>query len=963
MEGDSEIHEEAGLKPRTTDPPTVGSDPKSERESEEGGWSEEAKERRNIDYPPLLSSQETTSTAESIPKSIECRKLIVALRNEAAAIMVTPTPRTKGVSSRDVLGCTARRLQAGKGEKRNNRESNSSEAAAAATTNSQEEYTYHVVNKIWLSVGLVVQSALLSAARGVRIESLGTFTLDAKGRARFFLAPDFAARYRLLKYDVCSGGCLAGGAVNCRLNLSRVAATAGSPRPEAERVVGAVLRSLHQRLAAGNPVALSFRPVAEFRCSPSEQATMTFLPGFRAVEKKVTVNATRARIGVARTSSKPTPWQTVLSSTIPSASAVGTSDAGNATTAGGGNDSAGRRPCSASSVSRLSITTDRRPGTSHGDGSCKRSPTAPSGAAASVRSCGNTARDSSSSPVTSSVGYGAVGAQTGATSRTTPGSSSSRRKSSGWYPKTAALSCASTRSSSRAPSAAPHEKPSDRNGSNNGDGNETAATGAREGVLHDDEDNASFDHEPPVRLSRAPPRAGHAVSRHQPDRGSKGQETWLSDLLRRQTLAQAGDEGLRRLAEALRLAHVSTESGGRVSGRDLLLALRSAGTTLTSAQLAATRSVFRHQPDRRVSLGGLLAAATAHADDAPQKRAGPSDDGEEDDSVWPVSCSGAYGEQGAGAAGRLSSRAAPRGFSGGLPWEEESSFQAGVTVALTYPPPPPPPPLRAGRGSKRSGGLPLSSSCLSDSSSIHRVLHKARAAEEQASDGCRHGDHREQRQTMPQGGDKERSRRSREENNSSPRACPAAAGPKQARRECWGGEENSSDRGVDDAFGSAAAQDPIAELARIVFRPPCSLERLLHVLQASKVCRVQREINPFSAQSTHSIGCCVRYVGWFGLKTRPGLFQARTPEIKSRPLKLQSKGWSRCYNSVPSDEHSSTYAVTTRCTIPTNTRYLKAACSELQQLHPTTAVGRNTHREPRAEKSTPLLPSQNLSSR
>lgn len=735
--------------------------------------------------------------------------------------MVSSTPRTKVVSARDVLRCTARRLRAGREIKSNN------------TSRQQERIHDDTVTKIWLSVGLVVENALLSTARGVRIESLGTFTLDAKGRARFFLAPDFAARYRLLRYDVCSGGCLAGGAVNSRLNVSRVAATAGSPRPEAERVVGAVLRSLRQRLAAGMPATLSFRPVAEFRCSPSGQATMKFLPEFRAKEEKVAANATRARIGVARANSKPSPWRTASASEIPTAAAVPASigtdaaavSAGKATSAGRRSDSVGRqRPHSASSsVSRLSIATTGRPETSHGCGSGKPSP---NGDAASVTTC-------NSSTVASSVGHGA---RAGVVASRSPPDNNGEH--SGRRPKTSALSRASSRCSFRARSAAQRENPDRNNNDEDDDATRTSARGEKT-LQHHRKD--AMDHEPAVQLG-SEPRAGQAEPRHRPDPETKHQDRWLSDLLRRQTLAQAGDEGLGRLTGALKLAHVSGEtSGGRVSGRDLLLALRSAGTALTSAQLAATRSVLRRQPDGRVSLAAILGAMGRGADDTPRRH---NDLSGEEESVRRGSCPPASREREFEAAAPLARGAVARGTPlSGLPWERSSCQGEGVTSAL-----PPPPPPRASRGGRMSGASILSSACLSESSSIDGALRKARAIdEEQASSGDRrrHGNH-EQRHVMPhQGGDKEKSSGGTEE-NSGPKAeqthCSrsTAAVPKQGRRECWG-EEKGGGRGVGDgAPGLAVAEEAMAELARIVFRPPSSLERLLHVLQASKVCRVRK---------------------------------------------------------------------------------------------------------------------------
>lgn len=722
--------------------------------------------------------------------------------------MVSPTPRDKHVPSKDILRCAARRVQPkGVGGDED-----------GAGNNKRQEEMCHFVSKIWGSVGLVVENSLISAARGVRIESIGTFTLDTKGYARFFLATDFARRFRLLKYDVCSGGCLAGGAVNTRLNVARVAATAGSPRPEAERVLDAVLRALQQRLAAGRSVTLSFHPVAEFSCTPSGQATMRFLRSFRAKEKKAAVNATRARVGVARTNSKPTPWGTASAAAVATGVVSGT--AGPAITAK--SKSIGRRPLSASSGSMHRFTTDR-PETSQLHGDRKRLSTSPNGVSASNHGSSTTRN---ASLVATNVGRTtATGARTGAALKTSPhiGCNNTRRP-------TTASSCVSSRCPPDTPSAGRGQrtschgigKASDRSSHNDDE------------ILTVAQEELSFENSE-LEIVRHSSASG-AVCTKLSNRSDLDLER-LSGLLRRQTLAQAGDEGLRRLIETLRLTHVSGESGdgsgcgGRLSGRDLLLALRDVGTKLTAADLADTTSVFRRQPDGRISLPVFLAGIAMRRGEIPRQRETPSVK-EEDMRLAPTTAR----EKEVEAASALRIGAGVRRVPSGLPWES-SSCQAGSKQA--------PSPSASwtvnGTGAAKS---PLSSPRLSESSTVGKILRKGRLGEEQTPNSDRRRDGNQQQRWIPPGG--ERKANGGLEEESSPRVLTEKAAvatcstaPHHARRECWGVDKGNRG-GLDATPGSAVAGDAIADLARIVYNPPSSLERLIHVLQASKVCNDQR---------------------------------------------------------------------------------------------------------------------------
>lgn len=94
------------------------------------------------------------------------------------------------------------------------------------------------------------------------------------------------------------------------------------------------------------------------------------------------------------------------------------------------------------------------------------------------------------------------------------------------------------------------------------------------------------------------------------------EENAMGTLLRRQLLAHAGEEGLRRFVETLRVMHPGGGGGGGaecvdaglVSGRDVLQALRDvdAINCLTSHDLGEIGSIFQSRRDGRVSLRRLL---------------------------------------------------------------------------------------------------------------------------------------------------------------------------------------------------------------------------------------------------------------------------------------------------------------------------------------------------------------------
>lgn len=122
------------------------------------------------------------------------------------------------VPSNDLLGSASRRLRAVfLKEKQQDVGNVDSDEARRENVLDLEK-----IQKIWRAVGIVIDKSLVWAGRGVRVESLGTFTLDAKRRAQFFIASEFASRHRLIKYDTYASGCTAGAAINAKLNVATV---------------------------------------------------------------------------------------------------------------------------------------------------------------------------------------------------------------------------------------------------------------------------------------------------------------------------------------------------------------------------------------------------------------------------------------------------------------------------------------------------------------------------------------------------------------------------------------------------------------------------------------------------------------------------------------------------------------------------------------------------------------------
>lgn len=689
-------------------------------------------------------------------------------------------PATSG----DILWGAARRLTASKFRATDGNEACGSVEKKILARNLDN------VNKIWRAVALVIESSLLSsAARGVRIESLGTFALDAKDRERFFLASEFVARHRLLKYDACTGGSLAGGSVNTKLNISRVAAAAGSPRPEAERVLDAVLRSLRQCLASGRSVTLSFHPVAEFSCAPSRQSRMRYLPGFRARKKAVAAAVTRGRVGVGRAKSKPTPWTAGSNNNRDTSAAVATAAAASA-----GESRKTTRTTTTVANSRVDVRSPPVAGQFQARETAAAAVGTGRPLSASV-SASETDRIVSDRPKGShgGAGSGALGANidSGADGSTLRAAAES------------AVGAATTQ-----PSSAWESPRTSRHNMENVARLTTAygscASLGSEVFSGDPQHARCLKSFGPGDNGRKDAAAVYRCDGH----GHLPEEEWLASLLRQQTIAQTGGEGLRRLTRTLRLTHADVrDRDGRLSGRSLLQALRDVGVALTSGELAEMASVFRRQRDGRVSLHVLLAAIECDLCSTPSVEQTPE--------LSPARVRGWREEERRGGSPCGIRRTRDSKVRGGMPRQECSPTPSSGqrSDALSDPP-------------CNTSKDPQDGAELLARGGERNEPQGRRDVEKRYGDGSRQ--------------DKFRSRHGHGRPSSSPHdnivdktmglqvGVPAMS---QLPRECWHSSSGEGER-KDKASSEERA---IAELATIVYHPPRSLEGLIHVLQASKV--------------------------------------------------------------------------------------------------------------------------------
>lgn len=689
------------------------------------------------------------------------------------------------------------------------------------------------VNKIWRAVALVINHSLLSTGRGIRIETLGTFALDGKGSAKFFLSSDFAARHRLLKYS--TGGYVAGGSVNTRLNIAKVAATAGRPRPDAERVLDAVLRSLHQRLAAGKSATLSFQPVAEFTCVPGGQARMRYLPAFRTRQKAARTADVRALGGVARTNSKATPWAAAcLRKTGGSGydhDAVGDGATGNVGRGETHTPSAGspaarnagtfivkrsdanpaHRPCSSStSVSQPRRFTSDRPNTVHGGsrgehgGNWTKMPGEPS-TSSDDRSRGAACASDLSTRRRQAwdVAYLNSGTCAAVDVR--------RPKVSNSSSPSGAFHCASTLSSPR----------------KSIDG------------------RAESRHDYTIHVKNGVHEKNTGQKRH---KAAHQHVRRLAHILRRQTLEQAGEEGLLRLQGTLNLMHTGAHRGDngdggdtgsdrRLSGRDLLQALRDVGTFLTSYELTEIENVLRRQADRCMSLDVLLATIsdgvghptqfikTSHAMRSSLGRVGPP--------IMPCET------ELRGTTGSTSELPPP-------PSQLKNSASAAITQEThpthsergTFPK------AREGRIPERQGvthsigNEPAANAAASRTVDDQVRGNTPRHDVDVGSRGCHGSEYTSRSRQAVEGGGNNWNGIPIGNHGREMKAKAIAPGARWLEhQECWNEVSGTDevDASLPQATVSANEVDPIVQLADIVYTPPRSLEGLIHVLQASKV--------------------------------------------------------------------------------------------------------------------------------
>ncbi|CAM9677264.1 unnamed protein product, partial [Hapterophycus canaliculatus] len=254
---------------------------------------------------------------------------------------------------------------------------------------------------------------------------------------------------------------------------------------------------------------------------------------------------------------------------------------------------------------------------------------------------------------------------------------------------------------------------------------------------------------------------------------------------------------------------------GRLSGRDLLLALRDVGTTLTSAELAESTRVFQRQPDGCVSLPALLAGM--HVDFRTKEGKATASNGNTAGINLRISYTGEGGDGvHATQAPAAASAAAVVGRAPFCAASETRKQQKGERSPTAI--------LPTHQDEKGCWDASLSTPLLSESSTIARVL----CAQGQNSGGGQD----DILNTSP-------GRGRVVSTASTPQATVASSVelPQQDRRRCWVNENDEAGVSCGKEVDAAAKLqgDAIAHLAGIVFNPPSSLERLLHVLQVSKV--------------------------------------------------------------------------------------------------------------------------------
>lgn len=177
---------------------------------------------------------------------------------------------------------------------------------SAAASLSKEGITVEGIMVLWRALSRLIADSLTNGGRGVRVEGLGTFTLDVNAKPVFVMATEFAATHALRDFTTSAAKTLNPATSNGKLNIARVAQSAEMERPIAETAVATVLKHLGRYLKERKSVSLSFHPMAEFACIPRDSAAMKFLPSFVSEVEATHKASTKRAIGAAGAVARPT---------------------------------------------------------------------------------------------------------------------------------------------------------------------------------------------------------------------------------------------------------------------------------------------------------------------------------------------------------------------------------------------------------------------------------------------------------------------------------------------------------------------------------------------------------------------------------------------------------------------------------------------------------------------------------
>lgn len=344
-------------------------------------------------------------------------------------------------------------------------------------------------------------------------------------------------------------------------------------------------------------------------------------------------------------------------------------------------------------------------------------------------------------------------------------------------------------------------------------------------------------------------------------RGEQDQEEQVIARLGRRILAHtAGEERLRRFVETLRvMSGANVANGGQVSGKDLLQASRDVGVTgsLTTGDLREIGRMFGNRRGGRVPLRTLVANLLVPQQQQECVR------GKQQAMVTDAAITQGQGQQ-------ISSSPRRAVVTASSEREERHRSEEWVDKILDDEAVRKP----QGRGTtaravNRAGAVVTRETGISSVRSVSRCSDKGETSSRASSSGRRrlYGDNfagqgRATRSAASRG----RQRLEVNENRvrTAARQDHSVANGKigvhrDSRATCKRGKRDDSDDGDDNnnntqrqdsssvridenvnntvtvARNNHHEEDPIVELARIIFNPTCSLEGLIHVLQASKV--------------------------------------------------------------------------------------------------------------------------------